>query len=90
MGMKCVTCHTAAASSTKVADNLLPAKGVCLGCHGEAEIPAPPATNLTHFSHALHLKMGDIAPFLAAAIDHKNYLRTPGDQIGRASCRERV
>jgi len=80
MGMKCLTCHRAAASSTKVQDNLLPAKEVCLGCHDHAEIPAPPATNLTHFSHALHLKMGDVAPFLAAAIDHKNYLQTPGDR----------
>ena len=80
MGMKCVTCHAAATTSTKAQDNLLPAREVCLGCHDDAEIPAPPVTNLTHFSHALHLKMGDVAPFLAAAIDHKNYLRTPGDQ----------
>ena len=80
MGMKCVSCHAAAASSTKVQDNLLPAREVCLECHDDAEIPTPPATNLTHFSHALHLKIGDVAPFLAAAIDHKNYLRTPGDQ----------
>jgi predicted CXXCH cytochrome family protein len=80
MGMKCVTCHTAAAASTKVQDNLLPKKEVCLECHDQADIPAPPTTNLTHFSHALHLKMGDVAPFLAAAIDHKNYLETPGDR----------
>ena len=80
MGMTCVTCHAAAASSAKVQDNLLPAKEVCLGCHDDAEIPAPPATNLTHFSHALHLKMGNVAPFLAAAIAHKNYLQTPGDR----------
>ena len=80
MGMKCLTCHAAAASSTKVQDNLLPAKEVCLECHDQAEIPAPPATNLTRFSHALHLKIGDVAPFLAAAIAHKNYLQTPGDQ----------
>ena len=76
--LQCVECHTAAAS-TRVEDNLLPSKRVCLGCHEEAEIPAPPATRLTKFSHALHLKMGNVAPFIAAAIDHKNYLQQPGD-----------
>jgi predicted CXXCH cytochrome family protein len=84
MGLECATCHAAAARSTSVEDNLLPAKSICLGCHTEAELPvpfpSPPSTNLTKFSHALHLKMGDVAPFLSAAIDHKTYLRTPGDR----------
>lgn len=84
MGLECATCHTAASRSTNVLDNLLPAKEVCLDCHTAAELPtpfpAPPSTNLTKFSHALHLKMGDVAPFLAAAIDHKSYLRSPGDR----------
>ena len=45
MKLECVGCHQAAPASTKVADNLLPAKAVCLGCHKESEvrIPAPPA-----------------------------------------------
>jgi len=80
MGMKCLACHAAAATSTKVQDNLLPASQVCLDCHAQAEIPAPPTTNLTQFSHALHLRMGDVAPFLSAAIDHKVYLRSPSDR----------
>lgn len=79
MGLECVWCHTAAASSTKVDDNLLPAKSVCLGCHEDAEIAAPPATNLSKFSHALHLRIGNVAPFIAGAIDHQNYLQPPGD-----------
>ena len=84
MGIDCGTCHVSAARSTSVQDNLLPAKTVCLDCHTEAELPipfpTPPSTNLTNFGHALHLKMGDVAPFLAAAIDHKTYLRSPGDR----------
>lgn len=79
-GMQCVTCHAAAPASTKSTDNLLPKKDICLNCHEDVQIPAPPQTNLTHFSHALHLKMGDVAPFLAQAIDHKVYLTTPGDR----------
>jgi predicted CXXCH cytochrome family protein len=79
MGLECVGCHTAAASSTKVEDNLLPAKSVCLGCHEDVEIPAPPSTKLSKFSHALHLRIGNVAPFIAGAIDHQNYLQPPGD-----------
>src|SRR5580704_14144381 len=65
MGLECVGCHTAAASSTKVEDNLLPAKSVCLACHEDVGIPAPPTTRLSKFSHALHLRMGNVAPFIA-------------------------
>ena len=78
MGIECLTCHPGAASSSSVADNLLPGKQVCMDCHDQVEIPAPPVTNLTKFSHALHLKMGNVAPILAAAIDHKTYFETPG------------
>ena len=77
--LPCITCHTAAAGSTKASDNLLPAKTVCLQCHEDAQIPAPPATRVAFFSHAQHLKMGNLAPLLAAAIDKKNYLQPPGD-----------
>jgi hypothetical protein len=79
MGLECVGCHTAAASSTKVDDNLLPAKSVCLTCHEDAGIPGPPSTRLSKFSHALHLRIGNVAPFIAGAIDHQNYLQPAGD-----------
>jgi hypothetical protein len=81
LGLKldCATCHALAATSTKVEDNLLPSKAVCLKCHAEAEIPAPHTTRLAHFSHSQHLKMGNVAPVIAAAIDKKNYLQPPGD-----------
>ncbi len=78
-GLQCLECHTAASTSTRVEDNLLPAKQVCLNCHEDAAIPSPPSTRLSKFSHALHLKMGSAAPFMASAIDHKTYLQPPGD-----------
>jgi hypothetical protein len=81
--LQCVTCHTAAAGSTKASDNLLPAKSVCLQCHrdedDDIQIPAPPKTLVAFFSHAQHLKMGNVAPLLAAAIDKRNYLQPAGD-----------
>jgi predicted CXXCH cytochrome family protein len=77
--LECATCHAAATSSAKPSDNLLPAKTVCLQCHEDAEVPAPPTTRVVSFSHARHLKMGNLAPLLAAAIDKRTYLQPPGD-----------
>jgi hypothetical protein len=78
--LECVSCHTSAAESTKPQDNLLPDKKQCLGsCHATMDIPAPPTTKLVHFSHQQHLKMGNVAPVIAAAIDKKTYLQPPGD-----------
>jgi predicted CXXCH cytochrome family protein len=79
--LECVTCHTAASTSTKASDNLLPDRKICLGCHKEADaqISAPPASRVAFFSHAQHLKMGNLAPLIASAIDKKTYLQSPGD-----------
>jgi predicted CXXCH cytochrome family protein len=79
LDLECVTCHVAAAASTKASDNLMPAKAVCLPCHEDVQIPAPPKTRVAFFSHAGHLKMGNMAPLLAAAIDKRTYLQPPGD-----------
>ena len=82
MGLQCAECHQAAAASTKAQDDLLPARQVCRECHEEAGLAAPGPrvpTLVTRFSHALHLKMGDVAPFIAAAMDHGNYLQPPLD-----------
>jgi hypothetical protein len=82
MQLACGQCHTAAATSTHAQDNLLPKREVCLTCHttGELpEIPSKPATLVNRFSHALHLKMGNVAPILAKAIDKNNYLQPRGD-----------
>ena len=78
--LECVSCHAAATGSTRVEDNLLPERTVCLGCHKEAEIGAPRTTLVSKFSHQQHLKMGNIAPLLASAILKKTYL-SPADGI---------
>ena len=64
-------------------DNLLPAAEVCLKCHKTAEIGAPMPTRLARFNHQLHLKLGNVAPVIAAAIDKKTYLSTAGPDCGR-------
>jgi hypothetical protein len=78
--LACTGCHAQAAASTRADDNLLPKKEVCAGCHKEVTIPAAPATPITHFSHALHLRLGNVAPLLARAIDIKIFLSPPGDE----------
>ena len=79
MKLACTTCHQAAATSTNITDNLLPDGQVCKTCHKQVEIPAPPQLHIAKFSHAQHLKMGNAAPVIAAAIDAKTYLSPPGD-----------
>jgi len=76
LGLKldCLYCHAAATTSTSPADDLLPEPEVCLKCHKTAEIGKPIPTRLAHFNHQLHLKAGNIAPIIAAAIDKGTYL----------------
>jgi hypothetical protein len=79
--LPCVTCHTAASTSTRVEDNLLPRPTVCAGCHRDQRSgkQQPRRAQVAKFSHAQHLKMGNIAPVLAKAIDSGQYLSAPGD-----------
>lgn len=84
--LRCVTCHSSVQSSTRVEDNNLPNPAICLGCHNGAKalpggpsIKAPEHTLLSNFSHRQHLKLGNIAPLIARAIDKKNYLQPAGD-----------
>lgn len=78
--MECLTCHAAAAASTRVEDNLLPSKTVCQRCHMNMEVPGPPTTRVAKFNHSLHLQMGNIlAPLIAGAIDRGKYLQPAGD-----------
>jgi hypothetical protein len=79
--LPCVTCHTAARASTRVEDNLLPRAAVCAGCHrdGRKGKEQPRRSEVAKFSHAQHLKMGNIAPVLAKAIDSGQYLSAAGD-----------
>jgi predicted CXXCH cytochrome family protein len=81
--LACTGCHAQAAASARADDNLLPKKEVCMGCHKEMAIPSPPVTPVAHFSHALHLRLGNVAPLLARAIDAKIYLSPQGDERAR-------
>src|SRR5262249_5279990 len=58
---------------------LLPDAKICQTCHKQVEIPQPPETRVTKFNHAQHLKMGNAAPLIAAAIDARTYLSSPGN-----------
>jgi hypothetical protein len=80
--LACVDCHTSAAASTRLDEKLLPKPEACLKCHKAAEIGAPTGTvagpdgtpRPARFDHQLHLKLGNLAPVISAAIDNKTYL----------------
>jgi hypothetical protein len=76
--LPCTGCHSSVPASTKVEDNNLPPGAVCISCHKDGEpIKAPRAARLSKFSHQQHLKLGNIAPLIVAAIDSKEYLSAP-------------
>ena len=79
MKLECVTCHSAALTSTKMEDNLLPAREVCARCHQGMAVPGPPTTRVAKFNHSLHLRMGNVAPLIAGVIDRGKYLQPAGD-----------
>src|SRR5262249_9663506 len=85
----CLDCHAMVQHSTSASDSNLPAEKDCLKCHdgqqARRECPvchknqqsaAPmqsPARDF-RFDHQLHLRLGNLAPVIAAAIDQGNYL----------------
>ncbi len=83
LNITCTQCHVAAPASTQASDNLLPKAAVCAGCHEDGRAPrsTPRVTMVTKFNHALHMKMGNIAPMIASAIDKGSYLsKTDGER----------
>lgn len=76
--LECTGCHSKISTSTRVEDNNLPNPAACQGCHKEVTIKSPAPTRLARFPHERHLKLGNIAPVLAAAIDSRQYLSDPG------------
>ncbi len=90
LGLDCVKCHMGVATSTKAADNNLPPRAVCTTCHkapDEKAVKAEPRPlHVGLFNHALHLKLGNAAPVINAAITGKTYHTSspwslPVDQI---------
>ncbi|MBI1788087.1 MAG: hypothetical protein HYR60_11130 [Acidobacteria bacterium] len=79
--LTCTGCHAPAASSTRLEDNNLPSRAVCLGCHKDPVIKAPTPTVLNRFNHRKHAAMGNLAPLIAAAIDRGTYLSEGGVKI---------
>ena len=83
--LDCAVCHAVALTSTRLDDNPPPAEGVCLKCHKTSEIGAPMGPErtprLARFNHQLHLKLGNLAPLIAAAIDKKTYLTPPSPEL---------
>ncbi len=78
--LECLSCHVSVGSSTRVADNNLPSIDACRSCHTDAvTIKRPFPTLLATFNHRLHIKLGNVAPVIAAAIDAKSYLSPAGD-----------
>ena len=88
MGLDCGTCHSKAAESSDVGDDLLPNHALCESCHNGQTAPAidfaplaerTPGERTFRFDHSFHLGLGEIAPLIATAIDSGNYYGKPGD-----------
>ena len=82
-GATCANCHTTASTSTAATDSNLPTKRECNVCHdGSAVRPVDTAAlseiatakRSYRFNHEFHLKLGNVAPALAAALDGGTYL----------------
>ncbi len=87
-GAVCIDCHASAETSNAAGDRNLPAEKACLACHDRSEAGDIGLQELVsqqtdkrsyRFNHEFHLKLGNIAPLLAAAIDSGSYLGKPGD-----------
>lgn len=81
--LDCVVCHSAAISSSKVSDNLIPGPAICANCHNDSRAQYEPKTprqsNVQKFNHQLHVKLGlTVAGAIVRAIDGKTYLGDPG------------
>lgn len=78
--LACAKCHPGIESSAKAReDNNLPQPAAaCRECHKEGSgdvvaVKPQRVSTVTRFNHALHLKLGNPAPVIAAAIKGKTY-----------------
>jgi hypothetical protein len=71
----CATCHQTATTSTRAEDNNLPSASVCAGCHTDGRAARASAKRqVDNFNHQVHMKFGNAAPLIRAAIAGKQYL----------------
>lgn len=84
----CLDCHAVARESKAAADILVPTEDQCAVCHeGGTATPVDTAglknfktkPRSYRFNHEFHLRLGNAAPLIAAAIDGGTYLGKPGD-----------
>lgn len=81
MKPECSSCHPLASTSKSAQDNLLPSAEACSPCHKEVSIKEPRELRVAVFDHARHLKMGNFAPVLRAAVQSNAYLSKHGDML---------
>lgn len=85
LGLACAHCHAGAETSRQAGDQIFPRPAVCLSCHAGGERPRLDPARLRwtspersyRFDHAFHVRLGDLAPLLAAAIDGGKYFGSP-------------
>ena len=85
LGLACAHCHAGAATSRRAGDQIFPQPAVCLSCHAAGKsTPLDPAQlhwtapeRSYRFDHAFHVRLGDLAPLLATAIDDGKYFGSP-------------
>jgi hypothetical protein len=84
----CEACHPQVAESTQAEDNLLPDSTACARCHDEVRIKEPRKLNVQKFNHAKHLKLGNVAPLVLAAIKSGSFLAPPGELPKRLATKD--
>ncbi len=85
-GLECDDCHATASGSKAASDNNLPRVEICVECHdGTRAMPIDlaaygwkPVERTFSFDHQFHLRLGNLAPLLAKAIDSGKYLGRQG------------
>ena len=85
LGLACTRCHAGAETSRLAADQMFPRPAVCLSCHSDGESTALDPDRLRwtapertyRFDHAFHVRLGNLGPLLAAAIDGGKYFGSP-------------
>ena len=85
-GLECNDCHGSVSDSTAASDNNLPQTATCVRCHdGTRAVVIDPAAfrwkpveRTFRFDHQFHLRLGNLAPLLASAIDSGRYLGPVG------------